>query len=166
MSVNEDGKKTIQNSDLLQNELLQVMKDHRCTTVLKSLFDQEYHLELAKTIARFIMNLNGTAALANFFPQKDRQLLLEIFSKLQNHDTLSEIEVYGEIKKLKEFRTQFAGIMKTALRYGRGQEIALFFKYLIETTNEIHSKDHLHMPDEQELIKPYNPSTGVAYHFY
>ena len=164
LPVKDDGKQTIQNSDFIQNELLEVMKDHRCRTVLKSLFDQEYPLELAKTMAQFIINLNGTAALTNFFPLKDREWLIKTFSNHQDTH-LSEMEMYGEIKKLKEFRTQFAGIIKTALRYNQLYEICGFFKYLIETTNEIHSKDHLFMPDEPQIIDSYDPTKGVAYHF-
>ena len=67
----EDVKNTIPNSDLFQNKFLTTIQDHRWRTVLKSLFDQEYPLELAKTIAQLIINLNGTAALTNFFPLKD-----------------------------------------------------------------------------------------------
>lgn len=160
----EDVKNTIPNSDLFQNKFLTTIQDHRWRTVLKSLFDQEYPLELAKTIAQLIINLNGTAALTNFFPLKDRQWLLETFSSLQD-TTLSELETYKALKKIKEFRTQFAGIMKTALRYDRGTEIASFFKYLIETTTEIHSRDHLFMPDEPSIVDAYDPSKGVAYHF-
>lgn len=157
--------KTIENSDLIQNKLLKRIIDHRCKTVLKSLFDQEYPLELAKTIAQFIINLNGTAALTNFFPHKDRKWLLELFSKLQVHDTLSQEEMYSLLKQLKEFRTQFAGIIKTALRYDRCKEIAGFFKYLIAKTDRIHSQDHLFMPDDPEIVDPYDPTKGVAYHF-
>ena len=122
-------------------------------------------MELAKTIAQFLINLNGTAALTNFFPHKDRVWLLELFSKFQVYNTLTEAELYRLIKQLKEFRTQFSGIMKTALRYDRCSEIAGFFKYLIETTDAIHSRDHLFMPDEPQIVDPYDPTKGAAYHF-
>ena len=161
----ENPETIFPNSDFLQNDLLKITSDHRCKTVFKRLFDQEYPLELAKTVAQLILNLNGTAALTNFFPLKDRQWLLETFSSLQDPSTLSELEIYKAIKKIKEFRTQFAGIIKTALRFDRINEIASFFKYLIEKTNEIHSRDHLFMPDEPSIVEPYDPTTGIAYHF-
>lgn len=162
--IQKKNRDPIVNCDLNQNSVLQEVEDQRCKTVLKKLFDQEYALELAKTIAKLLIALNSRASLFNFFPTKDRIWLYETYGKLKDPQ-LCEKERYYCLKKLKELRPQFASIMKTAIRYHRESDIANFFQYLIERTNEIHQFDTENMPDEPNICEPYDPTRGISYNF-
>lgn len=160
----EETKEPIMNCEMTQHELLQEMEDYRCTKVLKALFEQEYHIELAKTVANFIICLNGMASLINFFPTKNIPKLSEAFEYLKD-PLLCESKQYELLKKIKEFKPQFSSIMKTAFRHGKGAEIADFFLYLIEKTTNIHAHDANVKPDEPEIVDQYDPTKGVSYNF-
>lgn len=158
------GKEPDINCEITQNLILKEIKDYRFQVVLKNLFNQDYHLELAKSVAQFIICLNGAAGLINFFPVKDRSDLAHAFHCLRDPQ-LSEKKRYEILKQIKEIRPQFSLIMKTAIRHGRAAEIASFFLYIIDKTEEIHKNDTSYMPDEPQIVDKYDPTTGVSYNF-
>ena len=150
--------------DRTRTDILQKIDDLPSKAFLKGFFDEQYPMELSKVMAKFLKALNGTASLINFFPTKDRTWLYEVFENLKI-ETLSDTELHFNMKKLHSFRIQFNEIMKVASRHQKQKEMASFFQFLIQKTEEIHKNDSSLKPDEPEVVDAYDPTTGISYNF-
>ena len=162
--VNDEEKPGFFNSEITQNEILESFTDLSAKAFMKAFFEQNYPLELLKAIANLLKALNGTASLFNFLPLKDRSWLMATFEALKDK-TISDSEKHAHMKKLHGFRVQFSTLMKIADRHQHAKGMASFFQFLITRTNEIHSNDFMHKPDDPSIVDTYDPTTGVSYNF-
>ena len=143
--------------------ILASIDNYTVRTFLKAFFDEDYPIELSKVIANLLKVLNGTASLCNFFPRKDRLWLHETFETLKD-TTLSDLERHFCMKRLHSFRVQFNEVMKVATRHQKQKEMASFFQFLLQKTEDIHKND-TQMPDDPEILDAYDPTRGVSYNF-
>ena len=145
------------------NGVLEWIDDYKSKAFLKAFFHEEHPAELSKVIANLLKALNGTASLCNFFPKKDLSWLYETFENLKDA-TLSDLERHFSMKKLHSFRVQFNEVMKVATRYQKQSDMASFFQFLLQKTEQIHKND-TQMPDDPEIVATYDPTKGVSYNF-